>query len=360
MFASADDPKRPRIGSLAARCVLGIAVSPACYHGLDDARADADASGDATRGGDDDAASSGDSGPDSDPLISECRRPSHEVFLALEPTCAGCHGEGTSVPLMQDFVAFEQLVISDASLVVPGDPQKSRLLAMLRGDGPPPLSQMPPGARSFADLEADGEVGIAMDELASWIEALEPCDMPGGGGSPRFARRVGVEQIRSMLFAQLGLTLDDVVFTSQFPIDDPTFPILASGHNSRDDAEARWRALGGPDLLRGDIRSSDWNPLFIQTIGPMAQGWCRRAIDLDSPRLFRDASRDSDSAVDEAAIRSNIEYLHLHMLGIVATDADVDAMYEGVYREYEASADARTAWTAVCAALVRDPLWLSF
>jgi hypothetical protein len=48
------------------------------------------------------------------------------------------------------------------------------------------------------------------------------------------------------------------------------------------------------------------------------------------------------------------------MLGAVASDADVDAMYEGVYRKYESSADARTAWTAVCAALVRDPAWVSF
>jgi hypothetical protein len=352
--------RRLRIASLAAPVVLGLAALPACYHGLDRAQADADASGDGADAADDDAAESGDDGPSSDPLISECRRPSYEVFLALEPSCAGCHGEGTSVPLMQDFVAFEQLVITDPSLVVRGDPDASRLLAMLRGEGPPPLSQMPPGARNFADLEADGETDIGLAELATWIEALEPCDMPTGGGSPRFARRVGAEHARAMLFAQLGLTLADVQHVSRYPIDDPTFPALASGDNSRADAEARWRALGGPALLTGDIRSSDWNPLFLQTIGPMAQSWCRQAIDRDSPLLLRHASGDSDSAVDAAAIRANIEYLHLHMLGAVASDADVDAMYEGVYRKYESSADARTAWTAVCAALVRDPAWLSF
>jgi len=347
------------IASLGALAVLALAVAPACYHGLDRAQADADASGDGADAADDDAASSGDDGESVDPLISECRRPSYEVFLALEPSCAGCHGEGTSVPLMQDFVAFEQLVVTDETLVVRGDPEASRLLAMLRGDGPPPLSQMPPGARSFADLEADGEADIGLAELATWIEELEPCDRPGGGGSPRFARRVGVEQVRAMLFAQLGLSLADVQHVSRFPIDDPTFPTLGSGDNSSADAEARWRALGGPDLLRGDIRSADWNPLFIQTIGPMAQAWCRRAIDLDMSPLFRHATPDSDSSVDAEAIRSNIEYLHLHMLGVVASEADVEAMYEGVYREYEASADARTAWTAVCAALVRDPLWQS-
>jgi hypothetical protein len=230
---------------------------------------------------------------------------------------------------------------------------------MLRGEGPPPLSQMPPGAASFADLEADGATQIGLDELSTWIAELEPCDAPGGGGSPRFARRVAVEQIRSMLFAQLDLTLADVEYVGYYPVDDPTFPTFGSGHNSSDEAEARWRALGGPDLLRGDIRNADWSPLFLQTVGPMAQVWCRRAVAAEKPVLFRHASLASASATDADAIKANIEYLHLHMLGVVADAEDVEAMYEGVFRVYEASADSRTAWTAVCAALVRDPMWLS-
>jgi hypothetical protein len=350
--------RRCRLAAFAPLAALGLALAPACYQGLDGARADGDASGDGADAADD-AASTGDDGPASDPLISECRRPSYEVFLALEPSCAGCHGEGTSVPLMQDFVAFEQLVVYDETLVVFGDPGASRLLAMLRGEGPPPLSQMPPGAMSFADLEAEGATGIGLADLAEWIGELEPCDTPGGGGSPRFARRVGVEQIRAMLFAQLDMSLADVEHATYYPIDDPTFPTLASGHNSSGEAQARWRALGGPDVLRGDVRNADWGPLFIQTVGPTAQLWCRQAVGRDEAVLFRHASRDSDSSVDAAAIRANIAYLYLHMLGIVATDEDVEQMYEGVYRPYEASADARTAWTAVCAAFVRDPLWLS-
>ncbi len=337
-----------------------LALATACYHGLDGSKADGDASVDGGEGADDAAESgSGDDGPGMDPLISECRRPSWEVYLALEPSCAGCHGEGTSVPLMQDFVAFEQLVVYDDTLVVPGDPDASRLLAMLVGEGPPPLSQMPPGTKSFADLEGEGLTGIGMDELREWIGELEPCDRPGGGGSPRFARRVAVEQIRAMLFAQLDLTLADVEHVTYFPLDDPTFPTLGSGHNSRDEAEARWRALGGPDLLRGDVRNADWSPLFLQTIGPMAQVWCRRAVSAESPALFRHASPSSDSATERADIEANIAYLHLHMLGVVATDEDVAAMMDDVYLPYESSAGSTTAWTAVCATLVRDPLWLS-
>lgn len=346
-------------GSRIAACAA-LALASGCYHGLDAAKADGDASVDGDAG-DDDAAESGpgDDGPDVDPLISECRRPSWEVFVALESSCAGCHGESTSVPLMQDFVAFEQLVVYDPNLVVFGDPDGSRLVKMLSGEGPPPLSQMPPGTKSFADLDEEGLTGIGLAELRDWIAELEPCDRPGGGGSPRFARRVAVEQIRSMLFAQLELTLADVEHVTYFPMDDPTFPTLGSGHNSLDEAQARWRALGGPDLLRGDVRNADWSPLFLQTIGPMAQVWCRRAVANESAALFRHASPTSDSAADRAAIEANIAHLHLHMLGIVATDDDVDAMMEGVYLPYESSAGSTTAWTAVCATLVRDPLWLS-
>jgi hypothetical protein len=336
-----------------------LALATGCYHGLDAAKADGDASADGGDAADDAAESGTDDGPNMDPLVSECRRPSWEVFLALEASCAGCHGEGTSVPLMQDFVAFEQLVVYDPTLVAFGDPDASRLLAMLSGEGPPPLSQMPPGTKSFADLESDGSTGIGMDELRAWITELEPCDRPGGGGSPRFARRVSVEQIRSMLFAQLGITLADVEHATYFPLDDPAFPTLGSGHNSSDEAQARWRALGGPDLLRGDVRNADWSPLFLQTIGPMAQVWCRRAVAMESPALFRHASASSDSATDRAAIEDNIAYLHLHMLGVVASDEDVLAMMTDVYLPYESSAGSSTAWTAVCATFVRDPLWLS-
>jgi len=116
-----------RTASAAALAAWILADAAGCYHGLDSTGADGgDDGGDGSGAA---ASSSSDGGPADDPLISECRRPSWEVFLALEPSCAGCHGEGTSVPLMHDFVAFEQLVVYDETLVVPGAPDESRLLA---------------------------------------------------------------------------------------------------------------------------------------------------------------------------------------------------------------------------------------
>jgi hypothetical protein len=56
-------------------------------------------------------------------------------------------------------------------------------------------------------------------------------------------------------------------------------------------------------------------------------------------------------------VRANIRALHLRMLGEPATDADVDDLYVNVFAHYP---DAITAWTAVCSALVRDPLWILY
>ena len=60
-----------------------------------------------------------------------------------------------------------------------------------------------------------------------------------------------------------------------------------------------------------------------------------------------------------AAIKANIAELYLKMLGEVATPAEVDDLFTSVFVKYE-SKGAATAWTAVCAALIRDPLWILY
>jgi hypothetical protein len=55
----------------------------------------------------------------------------------------------------------------------------------------------------------------------------------------------------------------------------------------------------------------------------------------------------------------NIGYLHLRLLGEPAAAADVKAYYEGVFLPAEPRG-AAVAWTEVCAALVRDPRYLTF
>lgn len=317
---------------------------------------DTDPAGDADDDDDDDESDDGDD-DDGPPGVSECRQPTLVVYDGMRRSCVGCHDEGTNLPLAADFASFEHLVAYNSGLVVPGSPQDSPLIAMLEGNAPPPLDQMPPGAVSFAELSEMGETDITLAEIEDWIADLEPCDVPGGDLSPRYARRVGAEHIERMLQAQLDLVDDDTEHVSRYPVDDPVFGYMTGAFNSSGDAWARWAALGGPDYLRGTARNDDWSPLFIQAIGPMAQAWCGRSIDLGRDALFPAAAAD---ATDEASVRANIEALYLDLLGIEATQDDVDAMYEDVYQHYAQTESHAVAMKAVCAAFIRHPLWLTY
>ena len=48
------------------------------------------------------------------------------------------------------------------------------------------------------------------------------------------------------------------------------------------------------------------------------------------------------------------------MLGVRATAEEVDAMFDEAFVPYETREDPPTAWIAVCATLIRDPLWVSY
>ena len=47
------------------------------------------------------------------------------------------------------------------------------------------------------------------------------------------------------------------------------------------------------------------------------------------------------------------------MLGDVPAQGDVDELFNEVYLTYE-PLSTRAAWTAVCAALIRSPQWLTY
>jgi hypothetical protein len=49
----------------------------------------------------------------------------------------------------------------------------------------------------------------------------------------------------------------------------------------------------------------------------------------------------------------------LRMLGEPAPAAEVDDLFNAVFVPYE-SKGAVVAWTAVCSALVRDPMWILY
>lgn len=302
----------------------------------------------------DDASDDDDDDDDGPAGVSECRRPTLAVYEGLRTSCVGCHGDGTNAPIFASLANFERRVAYSLDAVVPGDPEGSLLVAMLQGNAPPPLDQMPPGAVSFAEMSARDETDITLEDVEEWIRTLEPCSVPAPGLSPQYARRVTAEHIHNMLAAQLDLPPDDPSF---FPIDDPVFGVLTTAFNSAESAWARWAGLGGPDALRGTKRINTWSPLFIQTLGPTAQAWCGRSIALGKDALFPAAAAD---ASDEASVRHNIEALYLDMLGVVATEDEIESMYRVVYDNYLATEGHDVAMKAVCAAFIRHPLWLTY
>jgi hypothetical protein len=287
--------------------------------------------------------------------LDECRTPTFEMYAALQPTCAGCHGDGTSVPSFASLAAFENLIAYNPRIVAPGDPAASELVRLLEGRGTGTLPQMPLGEASFADLDERGETQVSVGEVKAWVRDLEVCDVPASHESP-LAAPITVEQLRNQLHAQLGLTREDTA--SLFPIESPhAIEQLPRNRDARS-AHRRWMAMGGPNHLSGSARRQEISPLLVQQLFAVSQSWCRKSV-REQDTLFRHATRDSQSGTDEAAIRQNIEYLYLHMLGVVASAEEVDAMYQEIYRHYEPQG-AEVAWTAVCATFVRDPLWLTY
>ena len=91
----------------------------------------------------------------------------------------------------------------------------------------------------------------------------------------------------------------------------------------------------------------------------LSQAWCSLSVRTKSI-LFRHGTAQTGSEADAVLVRENIRYLFLHMLGEEASDDDVRSMFDEVFVPTELDHDPETAWTAVCATFVRDPLWLTY
>lgn len=296
-----------------------------------------------------------------------------DVFERLRPTCEGCHLGGAPFPAFAQLRAFESLIVRDEAFVVPGDADGSELVRLLEGRGERQFTQMPIGEQSFAALEQAGQVEITVAEVRDWIGALSLTGPEADDASePALVRRMTGEQILSALFSQLGLVPEDFYGVNPSSgeigsISPVNYPVHGSDMvpnihpNAGRHAQERFEALGGPAFLAGRARSQALSPLLGHTLTQTAQAWCRKSVDKQgNDALFARATRADTSAANPEAIRANIRYLFLRMLAVDATDEEVQDLYESVFLVYEARANVRTAWVAVCASMIRDPLWLSY
>lgn len=293
------------------------------------------------------------------------------MYRGLEPTCGTCHRVGNS-PYFTSPEAFYNLLVTDPNWVVPGQPENSQLVALLEGGATGAYVQMPLGTRSFAQLAEDGETEVSMEEVRAFITDLDGCQR-GGDDIVEHApiERKSARQIVNTMYQHLGLEPEDVQrFTSnlniaRYPVQSPddVKPIV-SGPNVRHSsstATLRWYALGGGSQLLGTRPVKGFSPTFGQAITQMSQAWCRFAVEKDgNTALFRHVQQASMDAASDEQIRENLRYLMLRFWGHVATDEEVTELETSIYRPYATQENARTAWVAVCASLIRDPMWMSY
>jgi hypothetical protein len=122
----------------------------------------------------------------------------------------------------------------------------------------------------------------------------------------------------------------------------------------------RFDALGGGNPLIYRKRDATLGPSAAQTLVQMSQAWCSRALNkTGNTAVLRYATLADTSATNSDAVQKNLRNLYLRMLGQPPTDAEAKELYEQVYLPLEAQ-NTKLAWTGVCAALVRHPLWLTY
>jgi hypothetical protein len=298
-----------------------------------------------------------------------------EIRLALSGACASCHTVGNK-PYFASLAAFENGLVYDPKWVNKDDPDNSGLILLLQGRAPGSYPQMPPG-EAFAATIADGRSKISLDELKAWIRELPARGAVSEGPAPEAftVRRLRADEMVLSLLDQLGLDQSDFVDTSRPNWRDEEYtvrggrlftwptdwaPGISQQYVSDKRATERYETLGGAVVLQGRKHDVALGPSSVQTMVQVSQAWCRIAIEKpNNTAVLRNVTLADKSATKATEIKQNIAQLSLRMLGDVPSDAEVSELYDDVYLPLE-PASTKAAWTAVCAALVRNPKWLSY
>lgn len=298
-----------------------------------------------------------------------------EVRLALAPACQGCHTNGNK-PFFASLTAFESGLVYDERYVKRGDPENSLLVQMLKGTAPGSYAQMPPG-QHYDELVASGRVALTIEQVEAWIRDLpappEQLEAPSPGEFR--VRRLSAEEMVVSLMDQLGLSLEDFVSTSNADWRNRAYvvnwnkffvwpgdwaPGISGEYVSDPRTIERFEALGGGNSLLYRKKDVSFGPSAAQTLVQLSQAWCARAVDkANNKAVLRYVTLADTSARNPDAVRKNLRYLYLRMLGQPPSDAEAQALYEQVYLPLEAQS-ARLGWVGVCAALIRHPLWITY
>jgi hypothetical protein len=285
------------------------------------------------------------------------------VYTRLQPTCGGCHTL-TDRPYFATIESFENLIVYDTKYVVPKAPDNSHLLKMLDATE---LPQMPPApGDSFKLMAEAANTQITLPELREWILNLKPRVVPQTPLDAPQIRRKTAEQVVRALYDQLGLVESDLYTAAFDPKAGDSYAVRSPDAipyaDPFDQGGTLFTSMGGPYRLEGKWRNDAPTSGFAQALTHVSQAWCRTAFTQSGNTAVWTKASAADVSTNAASaqkIKDNISDLYLRMLGEDATAAEVDDLFNNVFVKYE-SKGTTTAWTAVCASLVRDPLWIVY
>jgi hypothetical protein len=259
--------------------------------------------------------------------------------------------------------SFENLLVYNSAFVVPGQPDQSVLVLLLEGANTGLYKQMPPVGDSFAARDQNGQTDISLQAIKDWITDLPPPRAASTQPNPDAptTRRLTAEEMVLGLRQQLGLQEQGLMDTRDVDLAVRATDIAGGQDYVTPPAFARWTALGGPTTLASVPRTKEFSPTVLDELVQISQDWCMTAVH-QSPTnavFFKYATPSSTSTADAAAIKQNIGYLYLNLLGDSPPAAAVDDIFSNVFVTTEPTG-ADVAWTAVCAYLVRHPQWMTF
>jgi hypothetical protein len=314
------------------------------------------------------AGTAGAGGTSSDPCAAGATPETAKIFDGLRPACEGCHLTGVRA-FFASLKAFQSLLVADPRLVVPGDPEQSELMRLLRGTGSGAFKQMPIAGPTYEALAASGAQPLTMDEISTWIAGLtvQQRDARPDPESPRVAR-MSATQIQRALYQQLGLTHDDFFeSSSEFGVPmasakngDELYPLQgpdALPTPANRPTLERHVALGGGSALMQVQAQLETGPTFVHSLTPLAQRWCRLA--LEKPMNTALFPGGASMSADAAEAKATLARWHFHFLAERPSDAEVDAVYNGVFVPL-ATGGVDVAYVGVCSYFIRHPQWVFY
>lgn len=292
------------------------------------------------------------------------------IVQALEPHCADCHNTG-SRGYFKSVDAFQQLIVNNPNMIVPGDPDASEFVRLLKGEGTGAFTQMPIGVQTYEDMVQAGTAQLGVDEIEAWVRALQQGDMSSSSAPDTKAtrvRRLRANEIERALYTSLGLDetdffneelshangVDTLIRRSDklYPLRSPD-ALPASYYGEPSD---RYLSLGGFSVIHQTVDDTSYAPAALLTLNQVSQAWCRLAIKKQGNTTLFGAQASVPSS--ESDVKSIISRWSLHFLGERFDEDQIEELYQNLYVTVVMEEDQEAALTGVCSYFIRHPKWI--